>query len=113
VEGLRAGRRVLRLIQKWLRAGVIQDGDWSETVEGTPQGASISTLIANVYLHYVFDLWVHQWRGRHARGETIVVRFADDAVVGLSIVMTLSGSSFVFATGSRSSTWSWRRRRRG
>jgi len=77
-----ADRRVLRLIQKWLRAGVIEDGDWSETVEGAPQGASISTLIANVYLHYVFDLWVHQWRGRHARGEMIVVRFADDAVVG-------------------------------
>jgi RNA-directed DNA polymerase len=77
-----ADRRVLRLIQKWLRAGVIEDEDWSETVEGTPQGASISTLIANVYLHYVFDLWVHQWRGRHARGEMIVVRFADDAVMG-------------------------------
>ena len=77
-----ADRRVLRLIQKWLRAGVIEDGVWSETVEGTPQGASISTLLANVYLHYVFDLWVHQWRGRQARGEMVVVRFADDAVVG-------------------------------
>ena len=77
-----ADKRVLRLIQKWLRAGVIEDGDWSETLEGTPQGASISTLMANVYLHYVFDLWVHQWRGRQARGEMIVVRFADDAVVG-------------------------------
>ena len=77
-----ADRRVLRLIQKWLRAGVIEDGKWSETLEGTPQGASASTLLANVYLHYVFDLWVHQWRGRHARGEVIVVRFADDAVVG-------------------------------
>jgi len=75
-----ADRRVLRLIQKWLRAGVIEDGDWSRTVEGTPQGASISTLLANVYLHYVFDLWVHQWRGRRARGEMIVVRFADDGV---------------------------------
>ena len=73
-----ADRRVLRLTQKWLRAGVIEDGDWSETLEGTPQGASISTLMANVYLHYVFDLWVHQWRGRQARGEMIVVRFADD-----------------------------------
>jgi RNA-directed DNA polymerase len=77
-----ADRRVLRLIQKWLWAGVIEDGDWSETLVGTPQGASISALIANVYLHYVFDLWVHQWRGRQARGEMIVVRFADDAVVG-------------------------------
>jgi len=77
-----ADRRVLRLIQKWLKAGVIEDGKWSKTVEGTPQGASASTLLANVYLHYVFDLWVHQWRGRHARGEVTVVRFADDAVVG-------------------------------
>src|SRR5829696_1986485 len=77
-----ADRRVLRLIQKWLRAGVIEDGKWSETLQGTPQGASASTLLANVYLHYVFDLWVHQWRGRHARGDMVVVRFADDAVVG-------------------------------
>jgi len=75
-----ADKRVLRLIQKWLKAGVIEDGVWSETMVGTPQGASASTLLANVYLHYVFDLWVHQWRGRHARGEVIVVRFADDGV---------------------------------
>src|ERR687895_612151 len=72
-----ADNRVLRLIQKWLKAGVIEDGVWSETLEGTPQGASASTLLANVYLHYVFDLWVHQWRSRHARGEVLVVRFAD------------------------------------
>ncbi len=77
-----ADRRVLRLIQKWLGAGVIEDGVWSESVEGTPQGASVSTLLANVYLHYAFDLWVHQWRSRQARGDVIAVRFADDAVVG-------------------------------
>ena len=77
-----ADRRVLRLIQKWLRAGVIEDGAWTGCDEGTPQGASVSTLLANVYLHYVFDLWVHQWRGQQARGEMIVVRFADDAVAG-------------------------------
>jgi len=77
-----ADERVLRLIQKWLGAGVIEDGTWTACDEGTPQGASVSTLLANVYLHYVFDLWVHQWRGRHARGEVIVVRFADDFVVG-------------------------------
>jgi RNA-directed DNA polymerase len=77
-----ADERVLRLIQKWLRAGVIEDGKWSNSELGTPQGASISTLLANVYLHYVFDLWVHQWRGRHARGEVIVVRYADDFVLG-------------------------------
>jgi RNA-directed DNA polymerase len=76
-----ADRRVLRLIQKWLSAGVIEDGEWSKTVEGTAQGASISPLLANVYLHYVFDLWAHQWR-RHARGAVILVRFADDYVAG-------------------------------
>jgi RNA-directed DNA polymerase len=77
-----ADRRVLRLIQKWLRAGVIEDGTWTACDEGTPQGASISTLLANVYLHYVFDLWVHRWRRRQARGEVIVVRYSDDFVVG-------------------------------
>ena len=77
-----ADRRVLRLIRKWLSAGVIEDGEWSETVEGTPQGASVSPLLANVYLHYVFDLWAQQWRRRHAHGDVIIVRFADDFVVG-------------------------------
>ena len=75
-------KRVLRLIQKWLKAGVVENGAWSETVEGTPQGASVSTFLANVYLHQVFDLWVQQWRGRHAHGDVIVVRFADDFVMG-------------------------------
>ncbi len=77
-----ADKRVLRLIQKWLRAGVIEEGEWSETEEGTAQGASISPLLANVYLHYVFDLWADQWRWRHARGDVILVRFADDYVAG-------------------------------
>ncbi len=77
-----ADKRVLRLIRKWLNAGVIEDGEWSETIEGSPQGASVSPLLANVYLHYVFDRWVRQWRRRHARGDMIVVRFADDFIVG-------------------------------
>jgi RNA-directed DNA polymerase len=77
-----ADRRVLRLIQKWLAAGVIEDGAWTESLEGVPQGASASPLLANVYLHYVFDLWAHQWRTRYARGDVVIVRFADDAVVG-------------------------------
>ena len=75
-------RRVLRLIGKWLDAGVMEDGNWRATERGTPQGANISPLLANVYLHYVFDLWVQQWRKRHARGEMIVVRYADDFVTG-------------------------------
>ena len=77
-----ADKRVLRLIDKWLAAGVIEDGKWSETTEGSPQGASVSPLLANVYLHYVFDRWVRQWRKRHARGDMVAIRFADDFVVG-------------------------------
>ena len=77
-----ADKRVLRLIQKWLAAGVIEDGNWSETIEGSPQGASVSPLLANVYLHYVFDRWARLWRQRHARGDMVVTRFADDFVVG-------------------------------
>lgn len=73
-----ADKRMLRLIQKWLKAGVSEDGQWAETTEGTPQGAVVSPLLANVYLHYVFDLWVEQWRKRQARGDVIVVRYADD-----------------------------------
>ncbi|MGH9885084.1 MAG: group II intron reverse transcriptase/maturase, partial [bacterium] len=74
--------RVLRLIRKWLRAGVSEDGAWTKTEVGTPQGAVISPLLANVYLHYVFDRWVQQWRTRHAHGDVIVVRYADDIVMG-------------------------------
>jgi len=73
-----ADRRVLRLIRKWLRAGVSEDGEWAKTEVGTPQGAVVSPLLANIYLHYVFDLWVRQWRQHHATGDVIVVRFADD-----------------------------------
>jgi RNA-directed DNA polymerase len=77
-----ADKRVLRLIGKWLAAGVIEDGKWTAYEEGTPQGASISPLLANVYLHYVLDLWVEWWRASQARGEVIIVRFADDFIVG-------------------------------
>jgi group II intron reverse transcriptase/maturase len=77
-----ADRRVLRLIDKWLAAGVIEDGEWTDSGTGSPQGASISPLLANVYLHYVFDLWADWWRHRHARGDVIVVRWADDFIVG-------------------------------
>ncbi len=77
-----ADRRVLRLIQKWLAAGVLEEGRRIVSQVGTVQGGSISPLLANVYLHYVFDLWIHQWRQRHAHGDVVVVRFADDFVVG-------------------------------
>ena len=82
IEHRVADRRMLRLIQKWLQAGVSEDGQWSETKVGTPQGAVVSPLLANVYLHYVFDLWVEAWRKKVARGDVIVVRYADDLVVG-------------------------------
>jgi len=77
-----ADERVLRLIRKWVKAGVIEEGIWSETEVGTPQGASVSPLLANVYLHYVLDRWVRQWRHREARGDVIITRFADDFVAG-------------------------------
>jgi RNA-directed DNA polymerase len=82
IEHRVADRRILRLIQKWLKAGVSEDGRWSETKKGTPQGAVVSPLIANVYLHYAFDLWVEAWRKKVAKGDVIVVRYADDLVVG-------------------------------
>lgn len=77
-----ADRRILRLIQKWLSAGVLGEGRWTETGEGTQQGATISPLLANIYLHYVLDLWVQQWRRRHAKADVVIVRYADDFVLG-------------------------------
>jgi group II intron reverse transcriptase/maturase len=74
--------RLVRLILKWMKAGVVEDGQWFETKEGTPQGAVISPLLANLYLHYVLDQWVEAWRKKVARGEVIVVRYADDGVLG-------------------------------
>lgn len=75
-------RRIVVLIQKWLRAGVLEEGQWKESEEGTPQGGLISPILANIYLHYVLDLWVHQWREQKAQGDVIIVRYADDFVVG-------------------------------
>jgi len=82
VEHRIADHRILRLIQKWLKAGVSEDGQWSESKGGTPQGAVVSPLLANVYLHYAFDLWIEAWRQKVASGDVIVVRYADDLVVG-------------------------------
>ena len=74
--------RLVRLILKWLKAGVMDDGQWFETEEGTPQGSVISPVLANLYLHYVLDVWVKAWRKKVAHGDVIVVRYADDAVLG-------------------------------
>ncbi|MGS0740476.1 reverse transcriptase domain-containing protein [Glaciimonas sp. GG7] len=77
-----ADQRVIRLIRKWLKVGVIEDGPRVASTRGTPQGAVISPLLANIYLHYALDLWAHQWRKRQAAGDVILVRYADDSVMG-------------------------------
>src|ERR1035441_6580078 len=82
IEHRGAHRRILRRIRKGLKSGRAEDGRWSETKLGTPQGAVASPLIANVYLHYLFDLWVDVWRKKVAKGDVVVVRYADDLVMG-------------------------------
>ncbi len=77
-----ADRRVLRQARQWLKAGVLEDRKWRVSETGTPQGGSVSPLLANIYLHYSLDLWAHRWRKRHARGDVIIVRYVDDFVVG-------------------------------
>jgi RNA-directed DNA polymerase len=82
VEHRVADPRILRLIQKWLNAGVMEEGKWSDTKTGSPQGSVVSPLLANIYLHYAFDLWVNMWREKWAHGEVVVVRYADDIISG-------------------------------
>jgi RNA-directed DNA polymerase len=82
IEHRIADRRVLRLIQKWLRAGVMEQGKRTPTEVGSPQGATASPLLANICLHYTLDLWVQQWRQRHGHGDIIIVRYSDDFVLG-------------------------------
>ena len=82
VEHRIGDERFVRLLMKWLHAGVMEDGELREVREGTPQGGIISPLLANLFLHYALDLWVQQWRKRHARGEMYIVRYADDFVMG-------------------------------
>ncbi len=75
-------RRIIRHILKWLKAGVMEDGEWRETLDGSPQGGSISPVLANIYLHYVYDLWADKWRHQNSRGEVIIIRYADDIIMG-------------------------------
>ena len=82
VEHRVGDRCVIRLIRKWLRAGVMEDGEVVRAEVGTPQGGVASPLLANIYLHYVFDLWAERWRRHHAQGSVILVRYADDIVAG-------------------------------
>lgn len=79
-------KRVLALVKRWLKVGVIEDGKRHPSTVGTPQGAVISPLLANVYLHYVYDLWAHSWRTNHAKGDVVIVRYADDSVLGFQYV---------------------------
>ena len=82
VEHRIGDRRISRIVRKWLKAGVMEEGKLVSAQAGTPQGAVASPLLANIYLHYVFDLWADRWRKRHARGRVIIVRFADDIIIG-------------------------------
>ena len=99
IEHRVADRRIVWLNQKWLNAGVLEEGKHIDTERGTIQGGSISPLLANIYLHYVFDLWVKQWRKAKAHGDVIVVRFADDFVVGFE--HREDGERFVSELGER------------
>ena len=113
IEHRIADKRVLRHIKKWLNAGVLEDGAVTRSEEGVPQGGSISPLLANVYLHYVLDLWADQWRCKHADGDVIIVRYCDDFVVGFQ--HREDAERFLAELGNdfRSSTWNSIRTRRG
>jgi retron-type reverse transcriptase len=84
---------MIRLIQKWLKAGILEDGIVTINETGTGQGSVVSPLLANVYLHYVFDLWAERWRRREASGDMIIVRYADDIIVGTRLSWTLRSSA--------------------
>jgi retron-type reverse transcriptase len=133
VENRIADKRVVRLIQKWLKAGVMEDGEWHETKEGSPDrrrrrmvglsldkvcirlrfwsGSVYSPILANLYLHYVLDLWVEQWRRKQVRGEVIIVRYADDACWGSSIEQKPNDSWSNCGNGWASSGWSYTQRK--
>jgi len=96
-------KRIIRLIQKWLKAGILEDGAVTVSDRGTGQRSVASPLLANVYLHYVFDLWAERWRRREATGDMIVVRYADDLVLGFQHERTLAVFSMRCECGSRSS----------
>lgn len=101
-----ADQRILRLIDKWLKAGISEDGEWSRSEVGTPQGAVISPLLANIFLHYVLDDWVVWWRKKHANGDVVIVRYADDFVMGFQYKQ--EAESFLIALRNRLEQFSLR-----
>jgi RNA-directed DNA polymerase len=113
VEHRVADPRILAPDPEMAKAGVSEDGQWSESKVGTPQGAVVSPLLANVYLHYVFDLWVEAWRKKVAKGDVIVVRYADDLVVGFESRTEAERFWRSFGSVWRSSVWNYMRKRRG
>jgi retron-type reverse transcriptase len=102
VEHRVGDRRVIRLIRKWLKAGVMEDREVTRPEVGTPQGGVASPLLANIYLHYVFDLWAERWRRHHAQGNLILVRYADDIVAGFEHQADASGFKQSCGIGWRS-----------
>jgi retron-type reverse transcriptase len=107
-----ADPRILRLIRKWLKAGVMEEGRWLEPETGTPQGSVASPLLANIYLHYSFDLWVNVWRQKWAQGEVVVVRYADDTIVDSSIKRTRIAFWKTYESDWPSLDWSYTQTRR-
>ena len=99
VEHRIGDKRIIRLIQKWLKAGVLEDGIVTDSDTGTGQGSVASPLLANIYLHYVIDLWAERWRRREAKGDMIIVRYADDIVVGFEHETTPAVSGTRCASG--------------
>ena len=112
VEHRVADPRILRLIQKWLKAGVMEEGKWSEPQTGTAQGSVISPWLANVYLHYSFDLWVNVWRQKWAKGEVVVIRYADDSIAGFQYQTDAIVSWRISRSDWLSLDWSYTRTRR-
>ncbi len=105
-------KRVVRLIQKWLKAGVLEEGQWIETEEGSAQGSVISPILANLYLHYALDVWVEAWRKKQAQGDMIIVRYADDACLGSNAGKKPNDFWSNYGNGWLNSGWNFTRTRR-
>src|SRR5262249_55943943 len=108
-----ADKRILRLVAKWLKVGIIEDGRVTRNQVGAPQGAVVSPILANVYLHYVNDLWVQRWRHTKANGDVIVVRYADDTIVGFDTSMRRRPFCTTCTKDCVSSNWRCTRTRPG